>query len=122
MAVIGVTARVDTINLLEKRVKSRFSGRMIRTAGPARVSHWVAITQAAVGCPLEQEGNGEEDARGEWNQIWERAVKKFVEDEPALDALRETYALTRDYQMLRRILVSYLSHSIWDSACSSIWL
>ncbi|KAJ8487564.1 hypothetical protein ONZ51_g4117 [Trametes cubensis] len=104
MAVIGVTARVDTINLLEKRVKSRFSGRMIRTAGPARVSHWVAITKAAVGCPLEQEGTGEEDARGEWNQIWERAVKKFVEDEPALDALRETYALTRDYQMLRRIL------------------
>ncbi|KAH9899496.1 origin recognition complex subunit 4 C-terminus-domain-containing protein [Cubamyces lactineus] len=104
MAVIGVTARVDTINLLEKRVKSRFSGRMIRTAGPARVSHWVAITKAVIGSPLEQEGEDRDTARGEWDQIWEEAVKQFVEDEATLDALRETYALTRDYQMLRQIL------------------
>ncbi|KAI0329572.1 hypothetical protein GY45DRAFT_1252721 [Cubamyces sp. BRFM 1775] len=104
MAVVGVTARVDTINLLEKRVKSRFSGRMIRTAGPARVSHWVALTKAVVGSPVDQTDEDEEAVRAEWSEIWERAMKKFVEDEAALDALRETYALTRDYQILRRIL------------------
>ncbi|KAI9000673.1 origin recognition complex subunit 4 C-terminus-domain-containing protein [Trametes punicea] len=91
MAVIGVTARVDTINLLEKRVKSRFSGRMIRTACPAKVGHWVALTRAVLAAPLESDDG---------------QVEKFLGDEAALDALRETYALTRDYQMLRRILTS----------------
>ncbi|KAI0775882.1 origin recognition complex subunit 4 C-terminus-domain-containing protein [Trametes elegans] len=102
MAVIGVTARVDTINLLEKRVKSRFSGRMIRTAGPTRMAHWVALTKAVIGTPLDSDADV--DASGEWGNIWTKAVERFMGDEAALEVLRETYALTRDYQMLRRIL------------------
>ncbi|KAI0677190.1 origin recognition complex subunit 4 C-terminus-domain-containing protein [Trametes maxima] len=114
MAVVGVTARVDTINLLEKRVKSRFSGRMIRTAGPARMGHWLALTRAVLGAPIEGEGEGEgvgEDAkskalRKEWGSVWAKAVDNFMENDAGMEALRETYALMRDYQTLRRILTS----------------
>ncbi|KAI0355340.1 hypothetical protein OH77DRAFT_1403202 [Trametes cingulata] len=105
MAVVGVTARVDTINLLEKRVKSRFSGRMIRMAGAGRFQVWVEVARRVLGAPLDEESGEEvEEAREEWGGIWERAVEMFMEDEPAMDSLAETYALTRDYQMLRRIL------------------
>ncbi|EIW61356.1 uncharacterized protein TRAVEDRAFT_34869 [Trametes versicolor FP-101664 SS1] len=105
MAVVGVTARVDTINLLEKRVKSRFSGRMIRTAGPARVAHWVALTKAVLGAPVMTGGHDEDEgAKEEWEGVWGTAVERFLAEDATLDALRETYALARDYQILRRIL------------------
>ncbi|KAI0638535.1 origin recognition complex subunit 4 C-terminus-domain-containing protein [Trametes polyzona] len=106
MAVVGVTARVDTINLLEKRVKSRFSGRMIRTAGAARFAHWVALVKAIVGVPVDdEEADGDGEAK-EWKRMWERVVEQFVADEDVLERLSETYALARDYQLLRRILTS----------------
>ncbi|OJT11376.1 Origin recognition complex subunit 4 [Trametes pubescens] len=105
MAVVGVTARVDTINLLEKRVKSRFSGRMIRTAGPARVGHWVALARAVLGAPVVAGGRDEDEAtRAEWEGVWGTAVERFLAEDATMDALRETYALARDYQILRRIL------------------
>ncbi|CDO69574.1 hypothetical protein BN946_scf184759.g14 [Trametes cinnabarina] len=109
MAVIGVTTRVDTINLLEKRVKSRFSGRMIRTAGATKIGHWVALARAVLSAPVEP-SDGQDDvdkeAMEEWSSIWEKATGQFLANEVVLEAFRETYALTRDYQMLRRILTS----------------
>lgn len=107
MAVVGVTARVDTINLLEKRVKSRFSGRMIRTAGPARVGHWVALTKVVLGAPIMTGGDEDGETKEEWAGVWGTAVERFLAEDATLDALRETYALARDYQILRRILVSF---------------
>ncbi|KAL1944147.1 hypothetical protein VTO73DRAFT_3332 [Trametes versicolor] len=104
MAVVGVTARVDTINLLEKRVKSRFSGRMIRTAGSARVAHWVALAKAVLGAPVKTGGDEDGEAKEEWEGVWGTAVERFLAEDATLDALRETYALARDYQILRRIL------------------
>ena len=74
MAVVGVTARVDTINLLEKRVKSRFSGRMIRTACPAKIGHWVELAKGGLGADVE----GDEEEVEEWKGIWSKAVERFV--------------------------------------------
>ncbi|RDX50318.1 hypothetical protein OH76DRAFT_1349165 [Lentinus brumalis] len=104
MAVVGVTARVDTINILEKRVKSRFSGRMIRTACPTSLDHWVALAKAALCTPLIGESAVAQDDEEEWAEIWGKAVESFVEDEGVMDALRDVYALTRDFQIFRRIM------------------
>ncbi|KII95171.1 hypothetical protein PLICRDRAFT_169848 [Plicaturopsis crispa FD-325 SS-3] len=97
LAVIGVTTRVDTINLLEKRVKSRFSGRMLRTAGP---DDWAAIARAAMCVPIAVE-----DPAEEWAAMWEGAVETFLGDKAAVAALAETFSLTRDVRALTRILV-----------------
>eukprot|EP00962_Isochrysis_galbana_P060106 scaffold34136_cov67-Isochrysis_galbana.AAC.1 len=35
MAVVGLTSRVDAVDLLEKRVRSRFSGRQVRAQSVA---------------------------------------------------------------------------------------
>lgn len=107
MAVVGVTARVDTINLLEKRVKSRFSGRMIRTACPARAEHWVELARAALGAPVGEEGEGASEGERAWAGLWARAVEGFLGSADVGEAFRETYALTRDLQMFRRIMVSW---------------
>ncbi|KAI0758059.1 origin recognition complex subunit 4 C-terminus-domain-containing protein [Fomes fomentarius] len=108
MAVVGVTARVDTINLLEKRVKSRFSGRMIRTACPAKLGHWVELAKGVLGAPvgdaMEDEDVVRTESGREWEKMWKVAVEKFAEDEEVAEMLRETYALARDFQMFRRIM------------------
>ncbi|CCM01574.1 uncharacterized protein FIBRA_03634 [Fibroporia radiculosa] len=98
LAVVGVTTRVDTINLLEKRVKSRFSGRMLRTACPARLSYWTELARAILTTPLDV------DDDDEWGPLWVSAVDDFLRQNAVVEVLQETFALTRDVQTLRRIL------------------
>ena len=102
LAVIGVTNRVDTINLLEKRVKSRFSGRMLQTAGPRSVQDWWRLTGSILTVPL-----GEEDDVDGWKELWGGSVKKFLEERSVKTALHETWALVKDVRMLTRILVRH---------------
>ncbi|PIL37477.1 hypothetical protein GSI_01171 [Ganoderma sinense ZZ0214-1] len=104
LAVVGVTVRVDTINLLEKRVKSRFSGRMIRTACPAKIEHWIELAKGTLGASVVSESTKENADEKEWVRVWTKAVENFVRSEDVIEAFKETYALTRDYQMFRRIM------------------
>jgi origin recognition complex subunit 4 len=107
LAVIGVTSRMDTINILEKRVKSRFSGRMIRIAPPKRPRDWVkfvkAVLLADVECVMEE--STDKDVIGEWRLLWEVAVQNFLMNKATLNILDETFSITRDIRMLSRLLV-----------------
>ena len=100
LAVVGVTNRVDTINLLEKRVKSRFSGRMLRTAGPRSVQDWWRLSRGILTVPL-----GEEEEADGWRELWGGSVHRFLEERSVKTALHETWALAKDVRMLTRILV-----------------
>lgn len=99
VAVIGVTTRIDAINLLEKRVKSRFSGRMLRTAGPCRLNNWIDIVRKILSssiCAAHQE---------EWLPMWTASVQRFLADPKVVSALDETFALIKDVRMLSQIMV-----------------
>ncbi|KIK98042.1 hypothetical protein PAXRUDRAFT_824314 [Paxillus rubicundulus Ve08.2h10] len=98
LAVIGVTARIDTINLLEKRVKSRFSRRMIRTASPFDLHRWMDLSRHILCTPI--------DFSDEWGPLWNLAVHKFLEDRKVTDMMKDTFALTRDVRMLKQVLTS----------------
>lgn len=97
IAVLGITSRMDTINLLEKRVKSRFSGRMIRTAAPASLDDWLMIARTALSTPIEDQDR--------WNEAWRTGVDNFLSDNNTKRILRETFSVTRDIRTLSRILV-----------------
>ncbi|KZT24470.1 hypothetical protein NEOLEDRAFT_1067315 [Neolentinus lepideus HHB14362 ss-1] len=100
IAVIGVTTRVDTINLLEKRVKSRFSGRILRTASPRRLSEWIAMARTILTMPVS-----DGDTNVEWSEMWSDAVEQFLAERATENLLNDTFALTRDVAMLNRIMV-----------------
>lgn len=102
LAVIGVTARIDTINLLEKRVKSRFSGRMLRTACPRRLEDWTNLARAILTVPRGADDHDNE----EWDTLWAASVDDFLRHTQVKEGLRDTFGLTRDVYTLRRILVS----------------
>ncbi|KAJ1998798.1 origin recognition complex subunit 4 [Coemansia thaxteri] len=48
IAVLGVTARIDVMDLLEKRVKSRFSHRQIYVQSPQKLCDFVEIARSAL--------------------------------------------------------------------------
>lgn len=98
LAVVGITTRIDTINLLEKRVKSRFSGRMIRTAPPSDSLSWINISRRLLNTPVHDST--------EWCTLWNFAVHTFLEDRKVVDTIKDTFALTRDVRMLKQMLVS----------------
>lgn len=74
VAVIGVTSRVDTLLLLEKRVKSRFSHRVWRVSSPLSFDGvgWKALMRRVLK-PWHEEANDEETKT--WQDDWSYAVE-----------------------------------------------
>ncbi|KAJ7781211.1 origin recognition complex subunit 4 C-terminus-domain-containing protein [Mycena metata] len=107
VAVIGLTTHVDTINLLEKRVKSRFSGRMLRTASPSQSQDWVELTRGIL-CPRIA-NHAEVDETGDWQRQWEAGVHSFLEDPATIVVLKETFSVTKDVRVLARLLTSVVT-------------
>ncbi|KAI6105556.1 origin recognition complex subunit 4 C-terminus-domain-containing protein [Pisolithus sp. B1] len=102
LAVVGVTSRLDAINLLEKRVKSRFSGRVIRTAPPVKLCHWMSLSRRLLCVPIEKGGE-------EWMDMWNLAVDTFLADRKVAEVIADTFALTRDVRMLQNLLVGVVA-------------
>ena len=107
VAVIGLTTRMDSVNLLEKRVKSRFSGRMLRTASPRELDDWIQIARTILLTEFSPPADDEARAQlSSWSEVWSVAVEKFLADENVLAILNDTFSLTKDVRMLSRLLVS----------------
>ncbi|KAI0028465.1 origin recognition complex subunit 4 C-terminus-domain-containing protein, partial [Vararia minispora EC-137] len=105
IAIVGVTARVDTLNMLEKRVKSRFSGRMLRTSGPGSNARWQRIARIAfLAPPLHQV-----DGAKEWKQLWTGAIERFLADKKVEERLSEVFELVRDVRLLCLVLTGLIA-------------
>ncbi|KAH9482663.1 Origin recognition complex subunit 4 [Psilocybe cubensis] len=106
IAVIGVTSRLDTIQLLEKRVKSRFSGRTIRTAPSSGFDVCLSYVRVSL-----QSSAPDNTSLGqtEWNQLWDAHVENFLANNEVLGILKETYSVTRELKVIARILMQSVS-------------
>ncbi|KAK0206591.1 origin recognition complex subunit 4 C-terminus-domain-containing protein [Desarmillaria ectypa] len=105
LTVIGLTTRVDTINLLEKRVKSRFSGRILRVA-PHTMEYWRRLAKAILCVPIDEDAFTDEEDLAQWRATWETRVQQFLDDKSTLRTLSETFSITKDMRMLTTILTS----------------
>lgn len=103
LAVIGLTARVDVINTLEKRVKSRFSHRVFRTAGVQNVEEWLDFVKNSLCTRSTRTCLSDSDT--EWKKIWDRSVRSALEDREVQRIFNEMFSLTRDYRNLLRVMV-----------------
>ncbi|KAI5125006.1 hypothetical protein M0805_007430 [Coniferiporia weirii] len=111
LAVIGLTARVDVVNLLEKRVKSRFSHRMLRTASMRRTDEWIKLLREClcveVSSPLT---DPLEPSLREWSAIWECGVDLFINDKAFKDILKDMFGISRDIRILLRAMTNAIVH------------
>ncbi|THU90126.1 hypothetical protein K435DRAFT_676522 [Dendrothele bispora CBS 962.96] len=106
LAVVGLTTCMDTINMLEKRVKSRFSGRMIRTATPRKIVEWINIARGI----LMPRHTGDDDRmevedESTFREMWNNRVEQFLSDNKTVRILEETFSITRDVRTLSRLLI-----------------
>ncbi|KAK7049497.1 origin recognition complex subunit 4 [Paramarasmius palmivorus] len=106
MAVIGITTRMDTINLFEKRVKSRFSGRMIRTAAPRQTKDWLYLARGML--VPSSDHHPELKDTGDFQKNWECRIDDFLAHERTRRIFDETFSLTKDVRLLSRVLASII--------------
>ncbi|KXN89615.1 Origin recognition complex subunit 4 [Leucoagaricus sp. SymC.cos] len=108
LAVIGLTPRVDTINLLEKRVKSRFSGRVLRTSVASATTDVLSLAKEILCVPISPTDDYEE-LLDDWNDAWSRRTSEFLGEREVFDMIKDTMGVAKDPKLLFRILIYAVS-------------
>lgn len=109
LAVVGVTSRVDTTDLLEKRVKSRFSHRIIHVRPPASFEVFENIIRAALTDSPAVASPQRTDREGQFQKAWESDISSLLAIGHIKDVLRGIYELSNDLRMVYRIMTVAIS-------------
>lgn len=76
IAVVGCSTRMDVVECLEKRVKSRFSHRWLHVPGMKSVSAFEEAVASVLCLPMEgKEGLGLGEEELKWRRRWNRSIK-----------------------------------------------
>lgn len=112
LAVVGLTTRVDVVNFLEKRVKSRFSHRIFRTACMRKPDDWIAVLKDCLHTDID---GLEATVTSEWRTIWRCSVDLFFQDLSVGHTLSDLFGISRDIRYLLRTMVidSPLFSPLW---------
>ncbi|KAG8904363.1 hypothetical protein FRB99_001864 [Tulasnella sp. 403] len=109
IAVIGVTTRIDCLNSLEKRVKSRFSGRVIRVSHVNDFDGYLTMARCLLQKPPTEEGRttGSRDRAlsEELDVLWDDGVEAFLQDREVIRLLKDVYYLRKEIATLQRLLI-----------------
>jgi origin recognition complex subunit 4 len=76
LLVVGASCVVNCVNYLEKRVKSRFSHRILKVANPSTIEEYTRIARRLLSTPLDDtEARSGNTALAEWRELWKTAVE-----------------------------------------------
>ena len=96
MAVIGLTCRLDTLDLLEKRVKSRFSHRQIYLFPSSNFGQFIEIARSSLLLPEKPE-----------NKVFNDSLDDLFQDPTVNGILRRIFDISKDIRMFHKICVSW---------------
>ncbi|TDG96411.1 hypothetical protein EPR50_G00241440 [Perca flavescens] len=102
IAVVGITCRLDVLELLEKRVKSRFSHRQIHLLSNPTFPQYLAQVRTQLSLPADFP-----DAQ--FAEDWNASVKTLVEDRSAVDVLQRHFNSSKDFRSMHVLLMLCLS-------------
>ena len=110
LAVVGLTSRVDTVDLLEKRVKSRFSHRILHVRPPASYGVFERIVRNAFSSMDGADGLAiPAKDREAFVTAWKSDVDVLFGDVQVQEMMRGVYELSNDVRMVYRILTPVVS-------------
>ncbi|NWR40923.1 ORC4 protein, partial [Regulus satrapa] len=98
VTVIGLTCRQDILELLEKRVKSRFSHRQIYLMNSFDFKEYVKIFKKQLSLPAEFPDES-------FAQKWNNNVERLSEDKTVQDVLQKLFQHTKDLRSLHVLLM-----------------
>ncbi|KAM9380722.1 origin recognition complex subunit 4 [Phaethornis superciliosus] len=102
VTVIGLTCRQDILELLEKRVKSRFSHRQIYLMNSFDFRHYIRIFKEQLSLPAKFPDES-------FAQKWNNNVQHLSEDKTVQDVLQNLFHNTKDLRSLHLLLMLALS-------------
>ncbi|XP_043361040.1 origin recognition complex subunit 4 isoform X3 [Dermochelys coriacea] len=102
VTVIGLTCRQDILELLEKRVKSRFSHRQIYLLNSFDFKQYLKIFKEQLSLPTEF-------LYKPFTQKWNKNVQSLSEDRTVQDVLRNHFHCSKDLRSLHMLLMLALS-------------
>ncbi|KAN0060195.1 origin recognition complex subunit 4 [Thecaphora frezii] len=104
LAVVGLTSRVDTTDLLEKRVKSRFSHRILHVRPPESFEAFSTVAQAALLAGTSDPLPNHDADQQRFLQAWRHDVTELLSHPDTVALLRGLYELSNDVRHLYRLL------------------
>ncbi|XP_076011336.1 origin recognition complex subunit 4 [Genypterus blacodes] len=102
VAVVGLTGRLDVLELLEKRVKSRFSHRQIHLLSSPTFCQYLDRVRTQLSLP-----DGFPD--GKFSQEWNDGIKTLCEDKVAEEVLQRHFNSSKDFRSMHMLLMLCVS-------------
>ncbi|KAJ8351588.1 hypothetical protein SKAU_G00230640 [Synaphobranchus kaupii] len=102
VAVVGLTCRLDVLELLEKRVKSRFSHRQIHLLSAMNFPGFLRSVEQQLRLPPDFP-----DSR--FSEDWNAGTKALCEDKSVEAVLRKHFNSSKDFRSLHMLLMLALS-------------
>uniref|UniRef100_A0A8C1BJ13 Origin recognition complex subunit 4 n=1 Tax=Cyprinus carpio carpio TaxID=630221 RepID=A0A8C1BJ13_CYPCA len=97
VAVLGLTCRLDVLELLEKRVKSRFSHRQIHLFSSLSFAQYLDVVRAQLSLPPDFPDP-------KFSDEWNHSVTKLCEDKTVEEILRRNFNGSKDFRSLHSLL------------------
>ncbi|XP_029846730.2 origin recognition complex subunit 4 [Ixodes scapularis] len=97
--VVGVTCRLDAIELLEKRVKSRFSHRQLHLFNEFSFEEYLNIIMDHLSLPSDFPCK---QLRDEWNS----SVQTLVQESGVWMAMKRQYSTNKDIRAMKQLLLA----------------
>nr|CAB3264577.1 origin recognition complex subunit 4 [Phallusia mammillata] len=101
LAVIGITCRLDVMELLEKRVKSRFSHRQIYICNPSTLENYV---QQFTDVLLLDKAFGKTAKHKAFVKKWNSHVENLTKNSSVLEILHKQFNYCKEASPLHQIL------------------
>lgn len=108
IAVVGLTCRLDVLELLEKRVKSRFSHRQIHLLSGMNFSQYLSRVRTQL-CLRDNFPDGR------FAQDWNDSIESLCEDKSVKDVLQRHFNSSKDFRSLQQLLMLCLSRVSADN-------
>ncbi|XP_051568161.1 origin recognition complex subunit 4 isoform X2 [Myxocyprinus asiaticus] len=109
VAVVGLTCRLDALELLEKRVKSRFSHRQIHLFSSLSFGQYVDVVRSHLSLP-------QDFPYPKFSKEWNHNITKLCEEKSVQEILQRHFNSSKDLRSLHMLLfvaVSRVSGSNW---------
>ncbi|XP_060568327.1 origin recognition complex subunit 4-like [Ruditapes philippinarum] len=109
ICVLGVTCRLDVIELLEKRVKSRFSHRQLHMFNSLTFMEYQHLFTVILSL---QDDFPDQKVAANWN----KHIKELSEDKSVVDILQRQYEYSKDVRALKQLLTYPVCHLSEDNS------
>ncbi|GAA5866473.1 hypothetical protein JCM3774_004695 [Rhodotorula dairenensis] len=107
VAVIGVSARVDCLSLLEKRVRSRCQSHVLQMIPPSSFTSFCELGKRLLRVPASAD-----KAAAKWATAWNAEVEAFFAEKKVVDYMRRLWSIHGNVPTELRSALSHLLYRL----------